>query len=285
MNMERIRKPDQRDGWYRFTPASAQITLDGGAKNRRRREFRSQRIAADVTAGFWRENGESLIFDEKGKLMDGQTRLRACVIADKPIVAYCVFGVPYKFFPSLDQCAPRSGSDLSGLLGFAHENCVSAVAKLGILYAEKKITTTGKSQQIGNDRLRIYLDRNHDRLITAVSAAQTRRKGIVKLLPISLAAFVHYMVAKNHPDKVEEFLDKLSSGENLRKGDALLLLRERMKDLAGQKHILLRSDKLALLIKAWNSFLAGTTVKVLKWNGDVEQFPVFSGADVSGDQR
>jgi hypothetical protein len=281
--MKLVRKPHAKDGWYEITPLDAQELLDHRAKNRHLREFRAQECASDIAANVWRENGETIVFDEREHVMDGQTRLRGVVIAGKPITSYCVFGVPYKFFPSLDQGKSRGGSDLAGLMGFKNESAVAAVARLGILHAEKKMLSTGKQARIKNDRLRLYLDRNKERIGAAVRAAYERRNGIVKLVPISQAAFVYYMVSEVHPNEAGHFLDKLATGAGLQKGDALLLFRERMRNLIGQKHTLLSVEKLALLVKSWNAFIAGKPCGTLKWNREVEQFPLFHG-EANGDE-
>jgi hypothetical protein len=275
--MKRVRKPDSRDGWYEFTPASAQEVVEAGAKNRAVSENRADSISLQIKAGTWRENGESLVFDDKGRLMDGQHRLRGCVLADRPIICYCVFGVPYNVFSSLDQGKVRSGADLASLMRFPNHSCVAAVARLSILYAEKKLSSSGPGTSINNDQLRAYMARNRDAITLAVQAAYSRRNGIVKLIPISHAAFVYYKAAGHHEAIVTDFLDKLATGAGLQRNDALLLFRERMKSIQGEKHSLRQDEKLALLIKAWNAFVGKKPVGTLKWNKDVERFPMFFG--------
>jgi len=275
--MKLVRKPSPKDGWYEITPTSAQSILDGRAKNRRLREFRAQRIAADIASGAWRENGESIIFDEKVRCIDGQTRLRACVLANAPIVAYCVFDVPYQVFPSLDQGKSRTGSDLAGLMGFKNETCVAAVARLAMLYADGTIGATGAKAVVHNDKLRAYMSRNREELSASVAEAYQRRNGIVKLIPMSQAAFIHYAAATRHPAEAEDFLDKLATGAGLKRDDAILKFRDRMRELAGKKHKLLALEKLALLIKTWNFYVNQKSPGCLKWNRDLELFPKLNG--------
>jgi hypothetical protein len=277
MEKRRVRKPDERDGWYEFVPVTAQADLDAGAKNRPRNEFRAERIAADISAGHWRENGETLVYDETGRLMDGQTRLRACILANKPLVSYCVFGVPYVVFPSLDTGRSRSGGDIAGLLGFKNCHAIAAVARLIIRYQRGVLTTTGSSTIIPNEEIKSYLKRNRERLSAAMEFVQKRRGGIVGLLPISQVAFVFYMNAEKHRSKAEEFVEKLATGAELAQQSPILILRRRMEGLRGEKHLLTEPQKLALVIKAWNAFLAGKSTSLLKWNAEVETFPKFSG--------
>ena len=276
--MKRLRPPDPRDGPYSIDPQLAIVMLDGGAPNRPLNDRRAQRFAAAAAAGTWRCNGETIVFDEKDRLMDGQTRLRAIVLANKPIETYCIFGVPYKFFPTFDQGAMRNGGDLAATIKFQNYNTVASVARMAIFYADGVIGKTGQ-MPLAAERLRLFLDRHRDDLDAAVVAALRHRKGIWKLIPISHAAFAFYMTAGANRDRAQEFLEKLSTGVGLQKGDGLLLFRARMQDLIGHKHKLLQVDKLALLIKTWNAFIGKRPMGTLKWNREVETFPRFEEAE------
>lgn len=276
--MKLHRKWNRRDGWYQISPAEAIALLNDGARNRPLREARAQKIAAEIKAGTWRENGESVIFDGNGRLIDGQHRLRACVLADRPIVVFCVFGVPAKFFPSFDQGKVRGGDDLAALMDFSNATSVAAVARLAIMYADGALTKTGQPP-MASERLRLFMDRNREGLTDAVEFSNKFRKGIVKLIPISHAAFLYFM-NRIEPERsrAADFIERLATGIGLHKGDALLLFRTRMVDLIGEKHKLTQTQKLALLIKAWNAFLAGKQVGVLRLRDD-EPFPKFGPAE------
>lgn len=270
-------KPGPRDGWYEISPAQAQFLLERGARNRPLKEVRAQRIAAEIQAGTWRPNGETIIFDDKGRCVDGQHRLRGCVLADKSIKAYCVFDIPARFFPSFDQGVSRGGSDTAALMGFSNYNTVAAVARLAIQYADGSID---KSQACSNDRLRLYMERNREKLTTAVSVVVRLRKGLMKLVPPSYPAFLYYVAAETQPFRALDFVEKLASGEGLKRGDGLLLFRQRMTELIGDKHAVRPNHKLALLVKAWNAYVQDKPIGTLKWNSEVELFPrITLGAD------
>ncbi len=267
-----IRRPGPRDGWYEITPSQAQYLLERGAKNRPLREFRAQQIAAEIQAGTWRPNGETLIFDEKGRVVDGQHRLRAAVLANRAIVAYCVFDIPVKFFSSFDQGAARGGNDLAALMGFENYNNIAAVARLALLYSDGMLGKTGYGK-IANERLRLYMERNRDKLNDAVAVTVSRRKGLTKLIPLSHPGFLYFVTSEAQNGRATEFLDKLATGAGLKKGDSLLLFRQRMTDLIGEKHALKQDQKLALLIKTWNAYIHDKPLGTLRWKSDVEAFP------------
>jgi len=108
-----------------------------------------------------------------------------------------------------------------------------------------------------------------------VRATLKFRRGLVKLAPMSHVTFVYYMTHGAHPQQASVFIERLATGAGLKKGDSILLFRERMKDMVGQKHRLLQSEKVALLIKTWNAFLGERPIALLRWKREVEVFPAF----------
>jgi hypothetical protein len=270
--MKLVRKPDPRDGWYEIAPAEAQSLLAGGLPNRPLSEHRAEEIASEIRDGRWRENGESLIFDADGVNLDGQHRLRGIVRANQSVTAYCVFGIPQCVFTSIDQGKSRGGADTAATMEFKNYSACAATVRLILQYQNETITKTGQ-HRMPQENLRIYLKKNRALLTASVSSVVSLRKGIEKLMPISHACFAYHISRTKHPDKAQEFIEKLSTGADLKKGDAILLFRQRMQDLDGVKHKLTQVERLAMLIKVWNAFLIGRPLGVLRWNRDVEQFP------------
>lgn len=273
--LTRSRKHDSRDGWYSITPPQAAALLNGMGKNRPLKEHQAQRIADDIMNGLWRPNGETIIFDEKGRPIDCQHRLRACVLANKPIETYCVFGIPARFFPSFDQGKARGGSDLAALMNFSNANLIAATSRLAIMYEDGTLGQTG-TRAMPSERLKQYYERHRDRLTEAVAMAMKFRAGIVKLIPMSHASFAYYVTNDLHPEQATIFIERLATGVDLKKGDAIIAFRQRMLDLVGVKHRLRQTEKLALLIKAWNAFLEGKPITILRWKTDTEVFPRFN---------
>lgn len=271
--MKRVHRPDVRDGWYEITPSNAQQQLDNGSRNRPLSEFRAQKLAAEIQAGRFRENGESVIFDPQGRLLDGQHRLRACVLANKPITTYCVFGIPNSYFASLDQGKIRGGGDLAALMDFSNYNTVAALARIAIRYADGTFGKTGRESVVSAETLAIYMKHNRTNLESAVGAVAKYTAGIRKITPLPHPAFVYYANLPDEDGRAMEFVESIATGAGLGKNDVRLMFRQRMLDLVGQKHTLTQEHKLALLIKTWNAYRAGTKVGVLRWRPVDEPFP------------
>ena len=78
-----------------ITPEIARDYLSKNSRNPRKTMDRSviRKYADDIEAGLWQLNGEAIIFDEDGFLKNGQHRLCAVILANKPIRTLVVRGV------------------------------------------------------------------------------------------------------------------------------------------------------------------------------------------------
>lgn len=77
-----------------ITPELARDYLEHNTDNYRKLS-RSivNRYAAEIAAGRWEMNGETIVFNEDGVLVDGQHRLAGVVVAGKPIKTVVIRGV------------------------------------------------------------------------------------------------------------------------------------------------------------------------------------------------
>jgi hypothetical protein len=271
----RSRKHDTRDGWYTFTPTQAAQLLEVGKKNRPLTESRAQQIARDIKEGVWKPNGESFIFDEENKPIDCQHRLRACVIANMPIEGYCVFGIPSEYFVTLDQGKQRGGSDLAALAGFKHAALTAATVRQVMAYRAK---TIGKRAwlPVTQAALNDFMSKHKEALVEAVTLVAKHRAGFARMVPLSQVAFLAYIAGPSN--RLEVFVEKLSSGAGLPAGDPIMVFRNRMISLIGEKNRLTQGQQLAMLVKTWNASVARKSVKLIKWAVDIENFPVIEVA-------
>lgn len=258
--MKKSRESDKRDGWYFIDPLTATRLLDEQPENRPLRESKSLKFAAEITAKRWLPNGEPIILDEHGQLLDGQGRCRAITIAGKPIESYIIHGIPRRYFHSVDIGQQRTGADTLALAGATNYAISSALCRLSVLAEEGNL---GTNIVVSNERINAYWKKNADRIAPAISdlGKYINRSPI----PASLFAYV-YMVAKDiDANKAKLFANGLATGEGLSSGSPLLVLRNRMISIKGEAHKLKQNEKLALTIKAWNAFYQDRSVGLLKW--------------------
>lgn len=106
------------------TPDKARKWLALNAETQRNvSRGRAESYARDMEAGRWRVNGETIVFDADGRLIDGQHRLHAVVIADVPVNMLVVRGVEPSSSRTIDQGYNRS---LNTVLGTSGETATTA---------------------------------------------------------------------------------------------------------------------------------------------------------------
>jgi len=135
--------------------------------------------------------------------------------------------------------------------------------------------TAGSIKVIPKETYKSMYSKYGDELQRSAAAAVQHGSQLARIAPVSQAAFLHYIV--NNKKKVEEFIEGIATGSGLHKGDGALLFRNRMIALAGQKHRMSQVEKLAHMVKGWNSFYNGEKITFLRWRID-ETFPSIDGA-------
>lgn len=98
-----------------ITPALAAVMLEANREdNRNQRKGNVGRYGNDMREGMWRLTHQGIAFDRKGRLFDGQHRLRAAVTADAGFQSLVFFGAGNnEEMAVLDTGAGRSAEDAS----------------------------------------------------------------------------------------------------------------------------------------------------------------------------
>ena len=112
-----------------ISPTLAQRYLDGAAENRNIRINAVTAMARDISAGKFVFTGQPIIFDESNKLIDGQHRLSAIVLAGKAVKIAVVRGIPKEYQKNIDCGAKRTVADALGFKGFKNKHVVAAIAR------------------------------------------------------------------------------------------------------------------------------------------------------------
>jgi hypothetical protein len=235
--------------------------------NRHLKESHILRLARDMRHGRWRCNGESIIFDRDGNILDGQHRLHAIVRSQTTIDTYVVHGIDSGVMPSLNRGSVRSMADVLDVQG--ESSCSQLAAALSWLWSyehsglhthhhKANSPTTGEMEE---------LLLKHPGL--RASCRHAKRSS--PLLVAGLGAALHYLFAKKDALLADTFFAKLADGEHLSKTDGIYQLRERLQKNRMERRKLPVIDLAALTIKAWNAHRTGTPVGVLRWRGSKDR--------------
>lgn len=163
-------------------------------------------LADAIKKGEWQLNGEPIIFSKELRLIDGQHRLHAIVLANKDVDTYVTTDVAEENFVSIDTGHARSGSHVLGIGGKVKNSFdVSATLNKISRYKNKNYDFDG-AHVVSNRQLVSLLEKYKD-VSKSVEFARKFVKGYSK----SSIAFCHYILHKINPELCEILFTQLAS--------------------------------------------------------------------------
>lgn len=255
--------------WETWTPNKAQKVLNTlNDKNRKVSPSKVNTYTLAMKAGEWRETLVPLIFDRNGELQDGQHRLRAIVTSECTIRFLTARGADPEDFAVIDRGLPRRAAQFLGPNG---DKKVAAWKKVrgltgtatpgsGMIEKSSDILLTLKDEQKWDAIFEKYMSEVH----------ATSRRSKVPMTPLlAVVALAHKNGTNQH--KIGGFLEGIRTGVGLAANDPRLLI---MNQWRGSNRSLTVDESRALMyvVKAWNAYAKGKTMKQLKYSKG-ELFP------------
>lgn len=246
------------------TPRMAAEWLLRNTHNRSVRQRVVLAYAADMAAGNWRWNGESIKFGLDGTLLDGQHRLEAVVESDVTLPLAVVRGLPNETQETVDGGAKRKFSDVLKLRGERAHATLAAVTRRVTIW-EWGIRKTGTNAYAPtNTQMLQTLEKYPELREIAIASSTTAAKCG---LPASIIGHGWWLFSRvsEDPKDVEFFFDRLGDGQGLVKGDPIYELRraaDNSRSVRGERS---QTYLMAILIKAWNAYRAGETIGLLRY--------------------
>lgn len=256
--------PQMAEEWY---------LLSGGNRPIRRGhvEFLQKEMREN-----WALNGEAIIFDSKGRLIDGHHRLVAAAEGELTFETVVVRGVDPDAKATIDTGRSRNQGDA---LAFQFEGVTSvssvSTSLMRLLEWERGRLSSPTNVKFSNTEI-VAAFKEYPGVETAVKAV-TKCKNII---PITRTAWLFYLLHKKHPEKCEEFFERLADGLELTHDHPVWQLRQRLLNArqAGRGKVTMPlNEALAILVKAWNAFFRKKPLKVLRWSANQEDFPKIDG--------
>jgi hypothetical protein len=256
-------KPEPVTSWQvEITPGLAGQLLQFNTANRNPSRAKISRFADLIRAGRWTLNGETVKFGSDGRLLDGQSRLRAIVEAGQPAHLELRGGLSPEAQRTMDCGEVRKGTHTLEMLGEEHAQILSPALRLVFKWETGQLGTSGSGQGRGslleNLAMPGLLDR-HAGLRQSVAWAVGLGPRLRKWVPLSEASAFHYLFAMGGRLKRDAFFDGLVSGNAL--SQPVALYRQRVTAALPSRlssHVLRR-----LLVKAWNAHHAGRQIEAL----------------------
>lgn len=251
-----------------ITPALAKLWLQTRKKQRNIYARHIQNLAHKMAIGDWQDlNGDTIVFDRNGNLIDGQHRLYAVIESNIHITSGVLLGVePTRIF-SIDSGNKNRGfKDLLEITGTKENSALIATALKYLYYYRKKVARASNNYQIipSTQELNNLWEKNRTIQNSIPHALPT--KG---LLPPSFSIFLHYVCSEIDQKTADDFFHRLSFGtgkDDRHKGCPIAALRRQLLDsLLSRQRKLTLTQKMAITIIAWNNYREGNNTKILRY--------------------
>jgi hypothetical protein len=244
-----------------ITPAQARAMLDKNGANRPTTRTLIRRYAHEMQAGRWNTNGQGIILAPDGTLLDGQHRLHAIVMANLAVEMFVVRGVPQERFETMDSGRARTVGDVLGAQNYAYSTLVAALARLAWNYAAGTTVNYGAPKAA-----LVQFVHNHPSiadLAAKIGATETP-------LPRSPLGSVLFLANEGHgryQQQADSFLSGVKTGEDMKKGDPRLSLREWYfyhSVRTAQRATLKPEVVFTATARAWNAYVTDRDLSLIK---------------------
>ena len=191
------------------TPAMAENWLDTANKsNRQLRLSLARKYAKDMEEGRWDVTHQGIAFYDDGSLADGQHRLMAITVANRPVKMMVTQGLPRSTAQAIDQNAPREMFDVIRIAGgpeWATRDAV-AIARKVLVGMDSNARLMPTAHEVSN-----FLNKHSEQLQFTASLTPRRRR---YLTTTALSACYFCAVAAGEErEKVARFAEIMWSGE------------------------------------------------------------------------
>lgn len=145
--------------------------------------------------------------------------------------------------------------------GYENTNYTSAVAGWLMRIEGTNGELSKKNNKLSRPAVLEYIEVHGEEIAASREAANHAWR----IAPVSMLGAAYVVFARLDKAKADEFFAKLGSGEELAGDSAIYKLREKyIQDRASMRKMH-RDHRYAYVVKAWNFFILGEPVKVLRW--------------------
>lgn len=244
--------------FIRVTPAEADYVLKRYHVDNRNLRVKDMRgYARDMING-WPINGETVKFNEEGGFFDGQHRFTALAslahLDDIAVVFLVVAGLPVEAKNSVDHGIKRTHSDVLKFNGFRNPALLAAVTRKAMQYNDGDVRLHGSTRYTADETLRFLGE--HPELSRSAEVAAHVRNGL-PAIPQSVVGVAHWAFMKVDAETTPWFFERLRDGADLKSGDPILTLRNKMISEKDESQRVYHSRYFAYLIRTFNAVRKG----------------------------
>ncbi len=234
-------------------------------RNRRVSDKHVAIIAKAILDKEWVINGEGIIFDVNGRLIDGQHRLLACIKANRPIVTIVVRGIEETAlaFETVDSGKKRSLSDVMSILNVNNPaQMANALTALNAIQLHQNgirpITIIDSQLTSCTIRKAVELYENNQDMVKIVDIVRGYRFG--SIVSAGVVGALWYYTSKAHPEEANKFW-RAFCGDSMFRVTEADAIRDRLIMARKGNSNVKTSYRIALLVLAWNAYITKTPIQ------------------------
>ena len=240
---------------YIVTPTHAARLLENNLCNRAVSEKTVSKYAKQMIDGKWKMNGEPIICNGDGSLLNGQHRLYGCLKAGKSFPSLIVKGIDQAAFDTMDSGKQRTLSDAMTAENIPNASSAAATVRCIKAYEQSGTPDTRVLNDlhfVKRDFINRY-DQDAELIQRGVVIA-ARLRGKMQVAK-SAAAFCFVKFAEYDEDLAADFMAGVESGRGLAKRDPCYVLRERLLRIGVADRFDMSSvEQAAAMFKAFRAF-------------------------------
>lgn len=255
----------------KVTPKLAEEWIGRNTRNRHVRHPAVAAYARDMTAGAWHLNGESVKFSRNGVLLDGQHRLLAVIESGVTVPMLLVEGLPAEAQDTVDAGAKRTAADVLGLRSEQHAVLLAAIARRAIIWQateRREVRWKAGGGQVTHHEITAAIEADGS-LRNAAEFASSNRAAA----PAAIVGFCWWALTRIDAMDAEEFFAGLVHGEELVRGNPVLVLRDKLAEMRAASARTPDRVVVAVIFKAWNAYRKRDQIRLIRFTSN-EKFPV-----------
>ena len=254
-----------------ITPDHAKALLAKNIANRKLSEQTYGQYKRDIINGDWQLNGETIKIAEDGELIDGQHRLTACLMANRPIECILVEGLPNTVKQSIDNGKKRTFADRAAMMGIKNGKRKASTVNFLSGLAQNK---DRKNSSLTHSEILEVLE-NHPMIDESVEVAMNCYPRIA-----SWIAALHYVATfQGKGTEANAMVQAWRDGQKTYEDDAVVFCREwlRKDDMKNPRLKASAQYKIDLILNSYNKFIRKLPMTNTKFK---EGFNTVSGWDM-----
>lgn len=235
----------------RITPEIAEEMLEKNTSNRPLSNARVKRRRDAIIEGRYKLTPQAIAFSRSGKLLDGQHRLNAVIMADKWTVMTVWFGCEEDECEFIDvDLAPRTAADILHIKGHENTTHLAAIGRLiSIAKGERVVEVQTQTA---------YAELIDDPVIHHGIAVAKVGKEVASIATLATAYWFVASQTEREPDMLNEFFGKLTTGADIPPGWFLKFRAKLARNKIHSRGSYTTQVKVVgQIIEAWNAYSDG----------------------------